>query len=110
MSVGMETQSQPYRLGEYHSFSAAGTEFLYLVPSGSIFAVEGIAKLVIELLGAGEMPRETLVAKLLELGCSREEVENTLRNSPRSMLFSATCRKKSLSRFLSRNSPCSASF
>ena len=78
MSVGMETQTQPYRLGEYHSFSAAGTEFLYLVPSGSIFAVEGIAKLVIELLGSGEMPREALVAKLLELGCSREEVENTL--------------------------------
>jgi hypothetical protein len=69
----METQSQPYRLGEYHSFSAAGTEFLYLVPSGSIFAVEGIAKLVIELLGAGEMPRDVLVAKLLELGCSRRK-------------------------------------
>jgi radical SAM protein with 4Fe4S-binding SPASM domain len=74
----MGTQAQPYRLGEYHSFSAAGTEFLYLVPSGSIFAVEGVAKLVIELLGSGEMPREALVAKLIELGCSREEVENTL--------------------------------
>jgi len=78
MSVGMETQTQPYRLGEYHSFSAAGSEFLYLVPSGSIFVVEGIAKLVIELLGSGEMPREALVAKLLELGYSREKVENTL--------------------------------
>jgi uncharacterized protein len=78
MSVGMEIETQPYRLGEYHSFSAAGTEFLYLVPSGSIFAVEGVAKLVIELLGAGEMPREALVAKLLGLGCSREEVEKTL--------------------------------
>src|SRR5712664_2052244 len=79
MSVGMETQSQPYRLGEYHSFSAAGTEFLYLVPSGSIFAMEGIAKLVIELLGAAALPREILVAKLLDLGCSRDDVETTLR-------------------------------
>jgi len=25
MSVGTETQTQPYRLGEYHAFSASGT-------------------------------------------------------------------------------------
>jgi uncharacterized protein len=78
VSVGIEMETQPYRLGEYHSFTAAGAEFLYLVPSGSIFAVEGVAKLVIELLGSGEMSREALVAKLLDLGCSREEVEKTL--------------------------------
>jgi uncharacterized protein len=78
VSVGIELETQPYRLGEYHSFTAAGAEFLYLVPSGSIFAVEGVAKLVIELLGSGEMSREALVAKLLDLGCSREEVEKTL--------------------------------
>jgi uncharacterized protein len=78
VSVGIEMETQPYRLGEYHSFTAAGAEFLYLVPSGSIFAVEGVAKLVIKLLGSGEMSREALVAKLLELGCSREEVEKTL--------------------------------
>jgi len=79
MIVGSETQTQPYRLGEYHAFSASGTEFLYLIPSGSIFAMEGIAKLVIELLGAAELPREILVAKLLDLGCSRDDVETTLR-------------------------------
>jgi uncharacterized protein len=78
VSVGIELETQPYRLGEYHSFTAAGAEFLYLVPSGSIFAVEGVAKLVIKLLGSGEMSREALVAKLLDLGCSREEVEKTL--------------------------------
>jgi uncharacterized protein len=78
VSVGIEMETQPYRLGEYHSFTAAGAEFLYLVPSGSIFAVEGVAKLVIKLLGSGEMSREALVAKLLDLGCSREEVEKTL--------------------------------
>jgi len=31
MIVGSETQPQPYRLGEYHAFSASGTEFLYLI-------------------------------------------------------------------------------
>ena len=32
--------ASPYRLREYHAFDSAGTQFLYLVPSGAIFALD----------------------------------------------------------------------
>jgi uncharacterized protein len=68
-----------YRLGEHHAFSAAGTDFLYLVPSGAVFAVEGIGQDVIRLLKSCELPRELLVSRLLQCGHSLAEVESALR-------------------------------
>ena len=67
-----------YRLLEYHPFQAAGTEFLYLVPSGAIFALEGTAREVIELLKHGEAPREVIIKTLVNRGHSRESIESTL--------------------------------
>lgn len=67
-----------YRLGEYHPFQAAGVEFLYLVPSGAIFALEGMAKEVIGLLRDGDAPRELIVKTLVNRGHTRQSVETTL--------------------------------
>jgi uncharacterized protein len=73
-----EAQAQMYRSGEYHSFSAAGVEFLYMVPSGSIFALEGVGKRVMQLLAAGELQRDALIDRVLGMGYALAEVEATL--------------------------------
>jgi uncharacterized protein len=78
MSSANDSIARTYRLGEHHSFSAAGTDFLYLVPSGSIFALEGVGKQVIEVLSSGDGREEVLMAKLVEGGLSRAEVEAAL--------------------------------
>ena len=43
--------SPPYRLREYHAFDAAESRFLYLVPSGAIFALDDIGREITECLG-----------------------------------------------------------
>src|SRR5882757_11403010 len=44
------TTLRTLRPAEAHSFFVEGTEFLYLVPSGSIFALEGISKAALDRL------------------------------------------------------------
>ena len=65
MSAIAIAPTQMYRLGEFHSFLAAGVEFIYLVPGGSIFALEGVAKDLFALLKGGELPGDVLIARLL---------------------------------------------
>jgi uncharacterized protein len=78
MSSANDSPARAYRLGEHHCFSAAGADFLYLVPSGSIFALEGVGKQVIEVLSSGDEHEEVLIEKLVEGGLSRAEVETAL--------------------------------
>ena len=47
-----------YRLGELHSFSSAGRQFLYLVPAGAIFEVDAAAETLINRLAEAK-PRTT---------------------------------------------------
>lgn len=63
------------RAGEAHSFSVDGTEFLYLVPSGSIFALEGIAKAALDRLRHGEASPPELAAHLSRSGFTSHEIE-----------------------------------
>jgi uncharacterized protein len=53
-----------YRRGEFHSFSARNRRFLYLVPAGAIFELDGAAEMLLDRLAEGEASEEQLVADL----------------------------------------------
>lgn len=72
------TYSTPYRLREYHTFDAAESRFLYLVPSGAIFALDDIGREVTECLGERERTSEELTELLLARGYERRQIESAL--------------------------------
>jgi uncharacterized protein len=78
MSAIAPTVPVLYRVGEHHSFRAAGSEFVYLVPSGAIFQLEGLSKALVDLLREGERSREEVVRDLQAQGYSSHEVESGL--------------------------------
>ena len=41
-----------YSLGEFHKFHGGGQDFLYLVPSGGIVALDGMTSEILEQLDA----------------------------------------------------------
>jgi len=67
-----------YRLGEFHPFAGGGKSYLYLVPSGAIFELDGPSAAVIDRLRPGERSREDLLA---ELGPDAAEVLDELAQS-----------------------------
>jgi uncharacterized protein len=78
MSALVEEAVTTYRAGEHHSFSAAGVDFRYLVPSGSIFALEGIGKDVLALLGTSALDRTSIVKSMVATGYDEPSVEAAL--------------------------------
>jgi uncharacterized protein len=50
-----------YRLGEFHRFDAQGAHFLYLVPSGAIFAVDDAVGKLIDCFASAELSHEQLM-------------------------------------------------
>ena len=78
MSAVIELQAPVYRVGEHHSFSAAGIDFWYLVPSGSIFALEGLGKEILDLLGKETLDRASIVRRLSERGYDFETAQSAL--------------------------------
>jgi uncharacterized protein len=69
------TEARVYRLGEFHRFSSQGSEFLYLVPAGAIFAVDEAVGTLIASLGAGELEHQSLVDALTAGGLTISEAE-----------------------------------
>ena len=61
-------ETRAFRLGEFHSFSARNRRFLYLVPAGAIFELDGAAELLIDRLAQGEASEDQLVADLMAHG------------------------------------------
>jgi uncharacterized protein len=57
-----------YSLAELHAFQAAGQDFVYLVPSGGIFALEAAARDIFELLKERELSESELIAALMARG------------------------------------------
>ena len=51
---------------EFHLFQAAGRDFLYLVPSAAIFALDESTSAVLRLLTEQKRPEEAVVAALAE--------------------------------------------
>src|SRR5690606_8679791 len=63
-----------YRLGEFHAFQGGGQEYLYLVPSGAIFALDELSSAIINRLRCGERTAEELEADLAPQGFSAADL------------------------------------
>ena len=75
---GVLTPTAPYKLREYHPFESAGTRFLYLVPSGAIFALDDMGREIIDLIAEGDRTKEELVPVLERRGYDRGAIEVAL--------------------------------
>lgn len=70
---------QTYRLGEFHTFEAAGQRFLYLVPAGAIFQADQYVQTLLDCVAdGGETLHEDLVAKLVVSGLSYSDSEELI--------------------------------
>ena len=67
-----------YRQGEFHAFEGGGQNYLYLVPSAAIFALEDLSSAVLDLLQGRELTREEIIAELLARGHAGADIEDTL--------------------------------
>jgi uncharacterized protein len=72
------TSDPTYRLREFHGFESAGTQFVYLVPSGSIFAINQIGREILDRVKDVSPTREELVGFLIERGYAPGEIETSL--------------------------------
>ena len=61
-----------YRLGEFHTFEAAGRRFLYLVPSGGIFEIDPIAGAALDCVAKGERSRDEILQEIMSTGVSAD--------------------------------------
>jgi uncharacterized protein len=78
MTAAAKAATRTYRLGEFHRFEAEGARFLYLVPAGAIFAVDGAVGKLVECLGAGERTHDELVDDLAGSGVSIGDTEELI--------------------------------
>lgn len=76
--TALEIGTASYRQAEHHRFSAAGAEFLYLVPSGAVFGLNGLSRDIFDLLSTDALGREELVARLARGGYAPPDIETTL--------------------------------
>jgi uncharacterized protein len=67
-----------YRPREFHSFETADTQFVYLVPSGAIFALDRIGRAIVDHLREVTPTREELVSFLLAHGFEAAEIEMSI--------------------------------
>ncbi len=65
------------RLREMHRFSAADKDFIYLVPSAAVFALDDAASAVFEVMNRGSQTPDE-VADLLRDRFARAEIEDTI--------------------------------
>ena len=77
-STGTATDKN-YRLGEFYEFEAGGSRFLYLVPAGAIFELDGNVAAMIDLLKGTEMSHEQLVSELVLQGSGIADAEELVR-------------------------------
>ncbi len=71
-------QGELYTIGEHHAFEAAGTRFLYLVPSGSIFALEGISQKIVDRFSEDDFDSDSVVGFLRSSGYAMPQIFQTL--------------------------------
>jgi uncharacterized protein len=77
-AVSEALASATYRPAEAHAFHAAGAEFLYLVPSGAIFRMEGLAGEMLDLVRRRALMRSEIVEYFLSHGYDLAEIETTI--------------------------------
>jgi len=64
-----------YRLGEFHSFEAAGQRFLYLVPAGAIFQVDEAVGALIDCLSGARLTGDQLIDGLIARGLEADDAK-----------------------------------
>ncbi len=62
-------------LGEFHAFHTAEREFLYLVPSAAVFALDGAASAILGLLREGPLERAEIFGALIPRYSAREVID-----------------------------------
>src|ERR1700678_4035578 len=72
------TQTRNYRLGEFHSFEAAGRRFLYLVPAGAVFELDDAAEKLVARLSLGDAAHDELMSELVSKGYSYPDADELL--------------------------------
>jgi len=70
--------SSAFRPAEAHAFKAAGEDFLYLVPSGAVFRMEGLCKDIVEFVRREPAMRSDIVAHFIDKGLELAEIEATI--------------------------------
>jgi len=68
-----------YRKGELHEFQAKGSDFIYLVAAGAIFALDDATSAVLKRLGETEMTHDELVKALVDGGHSPVDADELIR-------------------------------
>lgn len=64
---------------EAHRFRGEANEFVYLVPSGGIFALDRVSSAILDVLGAGPLAHELLISRVSqEIKCAPAEVNSCL--------------------------------
>jgi uncharacterized protein len=66
------------QLSEFHQFEAGGNPFVYLVPSGGIFAIDDLSRRALELLKEKPLEAVELLEALVAEGASREQARNCI--------------------------------
>jgi uncharacterized protein len=77
-----------YQLQEFHPFESAGQQFVYLVPSGAIFALDPIGQAVVNKLKTRKPSKDELVSDLLDEGFRPSEIEISLSELEQSQVIS----------------------
>ncbi len=67
-----------YSLGEFHRFGGGNAEFLYLVPSGGVFALDGLSSKILNKLESAPLDREAMIAALSSQGHAPAEIATCL--------------------------------
>ncbi len=75
MTAAATVEARVYRLGEFHSFEAAGERFLYLVPAGAIFQVDQAVDALIECLSDAPAASDELIQDLIARGLEVEDAQ-----------------------------------
>src|SRR5215510_854707 len=78
MSARSSTDFSLYRPGEFHTFEGGGRDYLYLVPSAAIFALEDLSKAVLKLLDGPQLSKDEIVSDLAARGYAVVDIEDTL--------------------------------
>lgn len=73
-AVDTSTPAPHYQLREFHSFHAAGSGFLYLVPSGAIFTLDKIGSEIVDRIREVNPTRQELAEFLVSRGYEPNEI------------------------------------
>jgi len=77
-AMPMVAPAPTYRPREYHAFESAGLRFLYLVPSGAIFALDPIGREILDRIGERDLTRQELIQLLLDGGYPLPDINAAL--------------------------------